>query len=269
MLIAIASGLGAFIVSTHLVSSMRSGSPANLLVVGAVRDISIGSVIKREDVDLLPPPENMNPKVLFTDFDRVVGETARRNVPKGEVIRTVDLLAKGDNLASLIPPGYRAMNIPVVLPSNLTNLIQVGNRVDILLTYQKANYEVSSVTLVKNAKVIGVSEPPKGGFSSGANQEMYITLAVTPDGAETLAFAMKKGTLNVAVHSLSDSEAQQQEKFFTLRELFFNKANEPITTVAPAPVEKQEIEVIRGLNKEKYSFENPLEKTTATNEADQ
>lgn len=252
LVLALGSGLIAFLMSLQIANSKKQVA-MELMVVGAVRDIEIGSSIKKEDLDLVPAPQNVNPKMLFTDFDPVLSKVNRRNILKGEAIKSIDLLAEGENPASLIPAGYRAMTVPVTLPANLTKLIQVGNRVDVLLTYEKVHGEFESVTLIKNAKVIGLSEPGKNAGMGGTAQ-VYITMAVTPDGAETLAYAMKKGTLNVAVYSLSESN-NSEEKFFTLKELFFKEEPVAAQAVAAAPV-SDGIEVIRGLRKEKYHFDS-------------
>lgn len=248
LIFAVGSGFAAFLISMSLINPQKPVTSAGHLVVGAVRDIDLGSMIKKEDVDLLPPPDNINPKILFSEFTPVVGKVSRRNILKGEVIKSVDLLEEGENLASLVPRGYRAMTIPITLPSSLTNMLHIGNRIDVLLTFERSRGEVESVTLVKNAKVIGLSEPPGKNASMGQDRSMYITLAVTPDGAETLAYSMKKGTLNISIHSLSDAD-EESEKFFTLKELFFSSA---ATGSALHPKTTDKIEIIRGLHKEDY-----------------
>lgn len=259
LFLALGSGFAAFIIYLNLVNSSQPRTSAGLMVVGAVKDIEIGTKIQKEDLDLFEAPVNVSPKILLADFQSVLGKVSRRNILKGEVIRTIDLLGEGENIASLIPEGYRAMTIPVTMPSSLSNMIEVGNRVDILLTYEQARGEFRSVTLVKNAKVIGASDNTAkggGGFVPGAaGGSTYITLAVTPEGSETLAYAMKKGTLNIAIHSLSEAE-NMPEKFFTLSELFHkdDEKKEVVVQTPDEPVATDSIEIIRGLRKEKFRF---------------
>ena len=81
-----------------------------------------------------------------------------------------------------------------------------------------------------------------------------MTLAVTPEGAETLAYSMKKGTLNVVVRPLSE-EAIGEEKFFTLKELFFSGDETAGPEIEP---EQRGVEIIRGLRREKYQFTNSV-----------
>jgi Flp pilus assembly protein CpaB len=254
LVLALGSGMIAFLMSFQIVNSKKQASTA-IMVVGPMHDIEIGTMIKKEDLDLVPAPENINTKLLFTDFGPVENKVARRNLLKGEAIKSIDLLAEGENPASLIPAGYRAMTIPVILPSNLTKLIQVGNRLDVLLTFETERGEFESVTLVKNAKVIGLSDPVKAtgpGASQGGSQ-VFITLAVTPQGAETLAYSMKKGTLNVSVYSLSES-GKSEEKFFTLKELFSKEDKAAEGLEARPAIEG--VEIIRGLRKEKFHFDS-------------
>ena len=246
---AMATFFVAFLLSLRLINKTEPG-PA-LQVVGAVRDIKVGSTLRKEDLDLLPAPQDINPKVFFTDFAPVIGKVSRRSIAKGEAIKNVDLLAEGDNMASLIPEGYRAMTIPVTLPVEMSSLLQVGNRIDVLLTHERTKGAgLESLTLIENAKVIGVSEPPGkgGGLGGGIKKDLYITLAVTPTGAETLAYAMKKGTLTVTVRSLQEAE-HEEEKFYSLKELFFNEQSPE----RPKSVPVEDIEVIRGTRKETYN----------------
>lgn len=260
LILALGSGILAFMLSLQIMKPKAAAPVAKpaFTVAVAVKDISIGAIIKKEDVDLLPPSGTVNPKQTFTDLGELTGKVARRNIPKGEAVKKVDILAEGDNLASLIPKGYRAMTIPVTLPASITELLQIGNRIDVLLTYEVSRGEINSVTLVENARVIGVSKPQNAGSSD--SKRLDITLSVTPDGAQTLAYAMKRGTLNVSIRSLDEGE---DEKFFTLKDLFFPKeesGGDALRTAMPAEpdkpkVPKNVVEVIRGVNKEQYASE--------------
>ncbi|HTL46535.1 MAG TPA: Flp pilus assembly protein CpaB [Verrucomicrobiae bacterium] len=260
LILALVSGAAAFMLSLQMTKAPAAknnvAAPSNVkLVVHAVNDIAIGSIIKKSDIDVLAPSGNYNPKMVYENVSDVMGKVVRRNVLKGEMIKKLDILAEGDNLAALIPKGYRAMTIPVMLPSSITELLQIGNRVDVILTYDVAKGDINSLTLVENARVIGVSKQAEGGGVSGGNKKMDITLAVTPEGAETLAFSMKRGTLNLSIRSLDEED---EEKFFTLKELFFPEAKDkvdPNQLLEPETpkVPKDLVEIIRGVRKEQYA----------------
>lgn len=221
--------------------------------VTMVKDVRIGSMIRKEDLQLMPVTGSVNPKTLFTDSGQVVGKVARRNLLKGEPVKQTDLLAEGDNLASLIPKGYRAMTVPVNLGSNISDLLNIGSRVDVILTYKATKDEIMSVTLVENVRVIGIaSAKSQGAGQPSRSAQVDISLAVTPDGAETLAYASNRGTLHVSIRSLSEED---EEKFFTLKELFFPKSSEDSKTAAldKPKVPKDMVEIIRGVRKESYA----------------
>lgn len=222
-----------------------SNLPKNtaLQVVTAIKDIQGGSPIQKEDVALSDAPADVNPKVLFTDFEKVVNKISRRSILKGEAVKTIDLFEAGDNLASLIPQGYRAMTVPVTIPPELLSLVRIGNRVDILLTYEMTKGIIQSATLMENVKVIGVSDK-----ASGYQGQFYVTLALTPIGVETLAYAQRKGVLNLSVRSLYQSE-EAEEKFYSLKQLFFKD-----TAIQPVAVATRTIEIIKGVKTEKYKI---------------
>lgn len=259
LILALGSGVLAFMLSLQVMkpkASAPAAPKASYTVVVAVRDINIGAIIKKDDVDLLPPSGDVNSKQIFEHTGDVIGKVVRRNVPKGDVVKKVDILSEGDNLASLIPKGYRAVTIPVTLPGSITALLQIGNRVDVLLTYEVSRGEINSVTLIENARVIGVSNPQAASGGGDGNKRMDITLSVTPEGAQTLAYAMKRGTLNVSIRSLDEGD---DEKFFTLKDLFFPKEDtvseviKPMNDVEKPKVPRNVVEIIRGVNKEQYA----------------
>lgn len=226
-----------------------------LQVVTAVKDIQGGSPIQKEDVALSDAPSDVNPKVLFTDFEKVVGKISRRSILKGEPVKNIDLFEAGDNLASLIPQGYRAMTVPVTIPPELLSLVRIGNRVDILLTYEVSRGIIQSATLMENVKVIGVSDK-----ASGYQGQFFVTLALTPTGVETLAYAQRKGVLNLSVRSLYQAD-ESEEKFYSLKQLFFKD-----NPIPQAPVATKTIEIIRGVKTEKYKIaqlQDEISKVTA------
>jgi pilus assembly protein CpaB len=259
LILALVSGAAAFMLSLQMTkapAAKNTAAPSSTkVVVHAVNDISIGSIIKKSDIDLLPPSGSYNPKMVYENIPDVMGRVVRRNVLKGEIVKKLDILADGDNLAALIPKGYRAMTIPVMLPSSITELLQIGNRVDVILTYDVSKGDINSLTLVENARVIGVSKQGGEG-GSGGTKKMDITLAVTPEGAETLAFSIKRGTLNLSIRSLDEDD---NEKFFTLKELFFPQDKESkidpnqLLEAEVPKVPKDLIEIIRGVRKEQYA----------------
>lgn len=251
-MLAIVTGVAAFIISINFIKPQKEAvvTDTGTMVVTAANDIRIGTKILKKDIDLLPAPSGVNAKILFTEMNQVIGKLSRSNISKGTAIRTLDLYEEGESLASLIPPGYRAMSIPVTMSGSLSKLVYAGNRVDVLLTYRRGMGDFQTITLVKNAKVIDVTQ---SGQSSGGEVQMSITLAVTPEGAKTLAFAMEKGTLKVAVYSMEDVEREEQERFFTLKELFFQEEEKTYRELIPT---QDGVETIRGLRKEKQKFDS-------------
>ena len=254
LIIAIIIGAIAFMLTLKATRPKEEGGGGIMpkpSVAALTKDIEIGTAIRKEDLDLIPAPDNVSIDMLFRDPQAVVGKVTNRFLSKGAVIRSIDLVSAQDNLAGLIPEGYQAMTVPVTLPASLANLIQVGNRVDILLTYTTgAGTQFKSVTLMKNVKVIGVG-------STQSSSEIQLSIAVTPEGAKTLAYSLKRGTLNVAVRSLSESDKEQPEHFFTLSELFKDQEIDTgqITKENKQPL-TEEIEIVRGLSKETYRFTN-------------
>lgn len=252
-LIALAIGGAAFVLT------MKSITPPekkpDFYVVGLAEDLEVGTTVQREHLELMPAPQNIDKAALFTKPEEVVGKVLNRSIQAGTPLRSIDMMSEGENIASLIPEGYQAMTIPVVMPQSLVSLVQVGNRVDVLLTYERSDTrEYKSITLMKNVKVIGVSKEAEGATS------MYVTIAVNPAGAKTLAYAIKRGVLNLAIRSLSEADQQEPETFYTLEKLFREQLLDQAVKKSKVPM-LEEIEIIRGLNKETYRFVEGKAKT--------
>lgn len=247
IIIAVTAGLLAFFLTLKSLTPAKHAIKRHFLVAALNKGIDRGSAIRREDLDLVPPPEDINLEILFTKVEDVIGKVANRDLAEGSVIRSLDLITGQDSITGLIPQGYQAVTIPVKLPIELTNLIQIGVRADILLTYEREGKEYKSITLMKNVRVIGVSKAEN-------SPTFYVTLAVTPEGAKTISYAGQKGVLNVAVRSLSENDKQEPEIYYTLEQLFKDKELDEYKASLTKIQMTEEVEIIRGLSRETYRF---------------
>lgn len=179
----------------HLFGEMKK-DPRAILTVTAMRDLEVGDTIQKPDINLLLMPKGTDPSTIFMSLDLVIGKNLRNAVRRGNVIKTFDIANETDNMASLIPAGYRASALVLPLSDDTLRLLKFGRRVDVLFT-DTTSKEFNTKTIMKNVLVMKADsmKQDKGKtFGNESNSTAAVTLAVTPEGAEVIAYAVKKAS---------------------------------------------------------------------------
>jgi Flp pilus assembly protein CpaB len=74
--------------------------------------------------------------------------------------------------------------------------VRVGDRVDVLASFDASTRSARTLTVVSGAEVLGLVRS-RGVFGHGDGELSALTLAVAPDDAVFLAFAARNGHLDV------------------------------------------------------------------------
>jgi Flp pilus assembly protein CpaB len=155
-------------------------------VVVMVDDVAAGRVIEAGDVELRSlPPAALPPSALA---EPPIGRVATADLYQGEVLVEERVAPEGlVGAAALLPAGTRALAVP---SGPGTPPLRVGDTVDVLGTYDPLLFEPAPVEgdgmVVSGALVIDVSD--------GA-----VTVAVDPDDASDVAFALAQGAVTLAL----------------------------------------------------------------------
>ncbi len=157
----------------------------------------------REITDEFLPP---NP-LLEDDVIVYLGQPLDHDISEGNMLLTDDFRVAdtAQGLSGRVPDGQRAVTIPRDAISGQTNLIEPGDRVDILGTLPDDDNDTVTLSLLQNVTVLAVSdrihehsasdEPPEGGD---------VTVSLTPDEAELITVAYSRGTLALLVRNRED-----------------------------------------------------------------
>jgi len=138
----------------------------------------------------------------------LVGSIVRDPIFTGEPITAKKIVRGGDSgyMAVRLPPGTRAMSLPLTVESGAGGFIQPGDRVDVLSTHadpSKNNTMVTDVILA-DAKVMAIdqhTDTPKAGTSMvGASITLEVPVAAMDAGAR----ARGPGSLAIALRSYAD-----------------------------------------------------------------
>lgn len=190
-----------------LARKLSGGDPVEVLV--AARDIAIGERLDESMLGVRTIPSSYIERrhILAADARRALGVRVSLGVRAGEALLWSDLATGGGDrrdLSSLVTPGMRAVSIQASVTSRLGGLLRPGDRVDILLTTDRASHPVT-VPLLQNVLVLAV------GGDTGASGEVPligaksdVTVSVTLEQAQALALAPHEGELVVALRHPED-----------------------------------------------------------------
>lgn len=245
-------------------------------VLVASQDISQGTMIEAQMFKTSIVPNKFVQPQAVTSLDRISGMVTVAPISQGEQISLSKLInakqaGSGGDLAGLTPSGKRAISIAVDNMATLAGLVKPGDYVDVLsiiqIPYQsadgRANAQTAAVPLFQNVLVLavgqntGVSVSMSGGRyaekapESPGSGNTLVTLALSPQEANLVAFVQEQGKLRLVMRSPADAKIEP---------VTLSTWDSFIQYIMPPSLEQPEvvkedtteyIEVLRGLSKEK------------------
>lgn len=176
----------AFLGAQRLIADARSTVP----VLVAARDLPSDHPLAAGDfvrAEVALPPELMSRYALGShDLE---GVALIRPVAKGELI-ALSGVARG----SYVDEG-RAMTIPITAEHAVGGDLQPGDRVDIFATFDSGDVRARTVPVAQSVEIINPVEA--GGLVTGEASVIGVTVAVTPQQAAELTFAIRSAELDV------------------------------------------------------------------------
>ncbi|WP_188207731.1 Flp pilus assembly protein CpaB [Alkalibacillus aidingensis] len=173
-------------------------------VVQAVRSINENQIVTNEDVKTVSIPQEQAHGSAVRSVDDVVGNFATTDIAEGEVLLEHRLRSDADEsqlVSRKVQEGYRGVAIGVDTVRSVSNLIDPEDYVDVIVTYEEEDEEVSEL-LFEGVRVLAVGR--KLVENSAGEQFMEyssMTLELVPNDVVELVNANEKGTIHFAVHS--------------------------------------------------------------------
>lgn len=180
VVVSVTGGLALFSAADHTVP-----------VMSAARDLPAGHVLTSSDLRVTRVRADAN--VL----DGLV-PGSRRDATVGRVLLaavTRDGLLANAVLGRDAAAG-REMTVPIMPEHALGGALRIGDRVDVLATFNKGARDARTLTVVHDAQVVDTVRT-KGILGEHAGDLSALTLSVQPDDAVYLAFASHTGELDV------------------------------------------------------------------------
>jgi pilus assembly protein CpaB len=212
VLAAVGFGLIAAVsVSRYLSTAQAYTKNLNNIVIAKV-DIPVGSRIIAEQLTVAQLPRSIAPEGTYAKIDdNLIGRVAVTRIAAREPITESRLAPVGSaaGLSSVIPEGYRAMNVRVDDVVGISGFIMPNTLVDIVVTIDPPDggnqRERVSKIVLQNIKVLANGQnldKPKN--EKEAERVKTVTLQVTPEQAEKLALATSEGRLQLVMRNSID-----------------------------------------------------------------
>ena len=187
----------------HRIDVVRPDGGSPITVVAAAEDVQRGAVLTEDALEVVTVPSRFAPPGAMRDLTRATGRIVVSDIAEGEILTQLRLAgADAGPTAALVPPGMRAVEVPVAG----TVGVKTGDLVDVIATFGGggAHTEVAGEAL----EVLAVDRGGGGGSFGAATAPtsggVGLVLLVTPTDAETLAFASAFATLSIAVRGPDD-----------------------------------------------------------------
>src|SRR5437764_3552778 len=254
-----------------LINAIHKGdaSVPNRYILAATGSLPAGTLLRSADIEWRPSNET-HPDLLVRPSDtamqgkpdivqeteaQVFGAVLRHPLAAGNAVRRGDIVKPGerDFLKVVLPPGARAIAIPVTTGGASTGLLSPGDHVDVVLTQNfKQDGGTSgttipitrrsvSETVVENLRVLAIDSPdPKS--APGGTFGRTVTIEVTPQQVEKINVATELGKLSVALRSqnatdVATSDTIKPEWAGDVSPALYGAAQERPTAVAPRPIQ--------------------------------
>ncbi len=191
-------------------------------VLAAARDIPQGTRLTPDMIKWKKwPAEALEPNLIDQQkhpqaLEEYVGAVTRASLYAGEPILAPKVVKTGDKgqMAALLSPGMRAIAVRITTDSAAGGFIQPGDRVDVILTTQIRNSQITSPgnsnvntyvssTILENVKVLAIGQtntPSPDGTSTILGNTALLELSLSD--AELLQEAQSRGEISLALRGL-------------------------------------------------------------------
>ncbi len=200
-----------FLYMQRFENEARGGTPVRVL--RAAQDIPLGTAISEGmlGTSVLPSLYVEGRHIPAEEASRIVGVRAISTVRAGESLLWSDLATTSDqsrNLSSLIRNGQRAITIRADASTSFGGLIRPGDRVDVLLTLERASQDPITISLLQNLLVLAagqdVGAEPRPGERRRTSPIGQVTLSADVEQAQLLAFSAERGRLTLVLRNPQD-----------------------------------------------------------------
>jgi len=278
--VALILALAAVVVAAQWIAGQSAGNSNKVAV--ALLDISMGARITPELVHMVDWPASSMPVGAMVDLKTLEGRITRGNIQRGEPISESRLAPAGTTggLSAVVAAGKRAMTVRVNDVVGVAGFALPGNFVDILVNTQNDSGGDNSVREQAISKIV-LERILVLAIAQESNRDdtkpkvvNAVTLELTPEQVEKLDLARSVGTLSLVLRNQVDPQSANTEGATKSSLLDDGKpraaaiakltntppaaqapvAAAPRPAAAPRKIERDTVEVIKGLERSSQQF---------------
>jgi pilus assembly protein CpaB len=220
----------------------------------ATTDISPGTAISGVAVKAVTWPPEVIPPNCASAMREVEGRVVKVPIPKGNPVLFSMLAPEGTaaGLSGILDDGKRALTVKVDEVAGVAGFIHPGDRVDVLMDMAMQGENKSehfSKTILHDISILTTGQTWE---QKGDNKPVVVntvTLELTPEQAEVLNLASNQGKIRLALRNRNNRTVAQTPGVTTSILLNGGVKKEPTDIAKPAREEKQQVEVIKGLER--------------------
>ena len=211
----LASGLLAGYLALVYVSEepapLQANEPVGTQMVVASRDLPSGTILTREDVEIIQWPSRNTPEGFASQPGEVIGRGVIGKVHRNEPLLMAKLASKeaGGGLPITIPPGFRAVSVEVDEVVGVAGFVLPGTLVDVLATVMPGTNRSETTTrmILQKIPVLTADQSYQSDPAGDPVLVTVVTLLVKPDEAEALTLASTEGRIQLALRNTLDVDS--------------------------------------------------------------
>jgi pilus assembly protein CpaB len=253
-----------------------AAAPAMAHLVVAAKDLEVGRVLKEDDIKVSDWPGGIPLGAVAKPQD-LVGRGVIAPIYEKEPVLETRLAPRGagGGLASMIPPGMRAVAIHVNDVAGVAGFVTPGTRVDVLISGSGGgSVGTMTKTMLQNMEVLSAGQDYKKDAEGKPVLVQVVNLLVTPEQAEMLSLAAAQTSIQLVLRNPLDHEIAKTPG--TAVALLFQggklspptpqtvtaprpRAVEPVHKAVDPPPKKEPpfvMEIINGTKKTDITFQN-------------
>jgi pilus assembly protein CpaB len=244
---------------------MATEAPRGQIVV-AVNDLSVGTVIRAEDVRAIDWHSNVLPTGYYATPAEVIGRGVITPVAINEPLLAQKLADKesGGGLPILVTEGMRGLTVRVDEVIGVAGFVLPNTRVDVLLTVtpREGNNEAFTRIILENVQVLASGQTIEQDANGTPITVSVVTLLLSPTDAEKLTLATNDGRIQLALRNpldLTNAQTQGIRSSALVSAPRPNTGTNAVRVSAPAPRDESTssvVEIIRGGERTLNTFQS-------------
>jgi pilus assembly protein CpaB len=193
---------------------VREVEIARAQAVVAARALTVGMMVTKDDVKLVPWPAANQVPGSFTEIDRVVNRGVIDSTAENEPLTESKLapVGSGAGLPPTIPEGMRAISVRVNEVIGVAGFVIPGTRVDVMVTVKGQGETTQTRVVLSNVTVLtaGTRYDQERATAEGKPiPTSVVTLLLTPSDAEKMTLASEEGRVMLSLRNPLDTAPTQ------------------------------------------------------------